>query len=268
MYLQNLHTHSIYCDGKDTLEEMCERAVELGFDSIGFSRHGNMTYKSPSVKEELRSEYLEKAEALKEKYNGTLDVFTGVELDLYHTEDVSLYEYVITSVHYMEIDGELVGFDRSAEEVKRVVDTYFGGDGLAFVKKAYSESMRIGESKTDIVGHFDLVTKHSETTAIFDENSPEYKKLALEAVHAIAEKVRIFELNTGCVSRGYRKTPYLAPFIIRELKALDCQICITSDCHNKNYFDESYDFARQTLLSSGYKNIAILTKDGFKEKKI
>ena len=268
MYLQNLHTHSTYCDGKNTLEEMCQRAVELGFDSIGLSRHGNMPYKSPFVKEELLSEYLEKADLLKEKYKGTLDVFKGVELDLYHKDSPELYEYVITSVHYMMIDGELVGFDRSQEQVKQMVDTYFGGDGLAFVKKAYSESMRIGETKTDIVGHFDLVTKHAETTGIFDENSPEYQKLALEAVHTISERVRIFELNTGCVSRGYRKTPYLAPFIIKELKKLDCQICITSDCHDKSYFDESYDFARETLISCGYKNIAVLTNDGFKEEAI
>ena len=37
--LQNLHTHSTFCDGKDTPEETVLRAIELGFDSIGFSEH-------------------------------------------------------------------------------------------------------------------------------------------------------------------------------------------------------------------------------------
>ncbi|MBQ7974646.1 MAG: hypothetical protein IJ300_03045 [Clostridia bacterium] len=39
MIKQNLHTHSLYCDGKNTLEELTEAAIERGFSSIGFSGH-------------------------------------------------------------------------------------------------------------------------------------------------------------------------------------------------------------------------------------
>ena len=42
-YLQNLHTHSTYCDGKDTLEEMILSAIEQGFQSVGFSGHSYMS---------------------------------------------------------------------------------------------------------------------------------------------------------------------------------------------------------------------------------
>ena len=38
--LQNLHTHTEFCDGKNTCREQVERAIELGFKSIGFSGHG------------------------------------------------------------------------------------------------------------------------------------------------------------------------------------------------------------------------------------
>lgn len=37
---QNLHTHSIFCDGKDTIEEMTLEAISKGFDILGFSGHG------------------------------------------------------------------------------------------------------------------------------------------------------------------------------------------------------------------------------------
>ena len=33
---QNLHTHSIFCDGKDTIEEMTLEAISKGFDILGF----------------------------------------------------------------------------------------------------------------------------------------------------------------------------------------------------------------------------------------
>ena len=35
----NFHTHSTFCDGKDTLWELVEEAVRLGCPAIGFSGH-------------------------------------------------------------------------------------------------------------------------------------------------------------------------------------------------------------------------------------
>ena len=43
-YLQNLHQHSTFCDGKDTPEEVVLSAIEQGFDSIGFSSHSYMPW--------------------------------------------------------------------------------------------------------------------------------------------------------------------------------------------------------------------------------
>lgn len=36
---QNLHTHTTFCDGTNTAEEMIQAARELGMDSLGFSGH-------------------------------------------------------------------------------------------------------------------------------------------------------------------------------------------------------------------------------------
>ena len=47
MYPQNLPTHGILCDGKDTYESTIQRALDLGFTSIGLSGHSYMSY-SPS----------------------------------------------------------------------------------------------------------------------------------------------------------------------------------------------------------------------------
>ena len=35
----NLHTHSIFCDGKNTLEELIQSAIKKGFSVLGFSSH-------------------------------------------------------------------------------------------------------------------------------------------------------------------------------------------------------------------------------------
>ena len=43
----NYHTHTIWCDGKNTVEEMILSAMEKGFDAIGFSSHS--TYPDDSA---------------------------------------------------------------------------------------------------------------------------------------------------------------------------------------------------------------------------
>ena len=37
--LYNYHTHTNYCDGKNTAEEIVKKAIELGLSELGFSGH-------------------------------------------------------------------------------------------------------------------------------------------------------------------------------------------------------------------------------------
>ena len=42
--LQNLHTHTTYCDGINTPEQVILTAIDKGFGAIGFSGHSYMYY--------------------------------------------------------------------------------------------------------------------------------------------------------------------------------------------------------------------------------
>ena len=42
MLLQNLHTHTVFGDGKNTAEEMVRAAIAAGCGSLGFSEHSRM----------------------------------------------------------------------------------------------------------------------------------------------------------------------------------------------------------------------------------
>ena len=39
MALSNFHTHTTYCDGKDTPRALAEEAMRLGCPALGFSGH-------------------------------------------------------------------------------------------------------------------------------------------------------------------------------------------------------------------------------------
>ncbi len=264
--LQNLHTHTSYSDGADTPEEIILTAIDKGFDSIGFSGHSYMHYAPDhSMSIEGTEQYKKDVALLKEKYKDKIEIFCGLEFDMYSEVDLSGYDYLIGSFHYFLIDGKHVGFDRSQEVVKGVIDRYFGGNGMEYAKAYYKGLCELPKyGKFDIVGHFDLITKHCENIEFFDQESAEYKNAAMEAVDALAGKIPFFEVNTGAIARGYRKTPYPSEFLIKELKNHGFGAVISSDCHSVKDLDCGFECAKELLKHCGFKEQYILTKQGFK----
>lgn len=78
---QNLHTHTSYCDGADSPEEIVLTAIDKGFTSIGFSGHSYVDY-SPffQKKGDHTEEYKKNIAELKEKYVLTEQGFSPVAL--------------------------------------------------------------------------------------------------------------------------------------------------------------------------------------------
>ncbi len=271
-YKQNLHTHSTYCDGRATPREMIERALELGLDSIGFSSHTHMDYSDflPQVTHESTERYKNEIRALKEEYKGKIEIYLGLELDVFSDADLSGLDYVIGGVHSIRgRGGELVDFDGRAEYFQTVIDTYCGGDGMELARRYYEAVAELPErAKCDIIAHYDLVTKHAERVKFFDHESEEYKRYALDAIEAIAGRIPYFEVNVGGISRGYRSTPYPAPFIVKRMLELGMKPVIGTDCHHPDTLYSSIDAGVELLRSAGVGEVYVLREGGFEPTKL
>ena len=263
---QNLHTHTTYCDGADTPEEMISEALKKNFTSIGFSGHSYMHYAPEhSMSKDGTEQYKNEIRFLRKKYQNELDIFCGLEMDMYSQIDQTGYDYLIGSVHYLIQNGQYIGFDRSKEVVEDVIKNHFGGSGIKFATAYYKALETLPKyGKFDIIGHFDLITKHCENVEFFDQNSDEYKTAAHKAAKALAGKIPFFEVNTGAIARGYRTTPYPSEFLLKELKSFGFGAVVTSDCHNKHMLDCEFEAADKLLKKCGFKEKYILTKQGFK----
>ena len=265
-YKQCLHTHSVLCDGKDTLEEMVLSAIEKGFDSIGFSGHSYMDiYAEFSMDEEKVACYKAEIKRLQKVYGDKIKIYCGLEKDNYTTLSTDGYDYLIGSVHVIRHGEDLLFVDWTVDRVRDNIEKVFGGNGLAYAQ-AYFEAVADlpNHGSFDFLGHFDLVTKFSEKEPdLFDTDCPEYRAAATAAAEALVGKVKYFEVNTGAISRGYRTTPYPAPFIIREMKRLGFGAIISSDCHDRNYLDCGYEETRRLLLDAGYTEHYVLKDEGF-----
>ena len=246
----NLHTHTIYCDGKDTPEELVKQAIKLGMTALGFSGHEYSVNDTDfCMSKEDTQLYIDEVLQLKETYKDQVQIYLGIERDYFGEIDAFPYDYVIGSLHYVEKDGVLMSVDYTAEIMKENVTKYFEGNYQAYVERYYQILGDIVEkTNADIVGHFDLIAKFNEGNRYFDEEADWYKKAALKALHRIAQSKPIFEINTGAMSRGYRKKPYPADFILQEIKRLGCPVILTSDCHDKRNLNHEFHKIIENLI--------------------
>ena len=245
----NLHTHTTYCDGKNTSEEMVIAAIGAGFEVLGFSGHSPLAGEDWSMPEERVAEYIAEVLRLREKYADEIEIALGLEYDMLSVCDTEPFDYIIGSVHFVEKCGITIPVDARSDILCDAVQKCYGGDFYAFARDYYDNMYHLlDKTRCDIVGHFDLLTKFNEGGRLFDESDARYRKYALEALDHLLERQPIIEINTGAISRGHRKSPYPADFILRRIAERGGRVMINSDCHTAKgidtYFPEAVEYAR------------------------
>lgn len=232
MIKADFHVHTTFCDGKNTPEEMVKAAIACGMTSLGFSVHSFTAFdQSYCIKYERMAEYIEEINRLKEAYRGSIRILCGIERDLYADEPTGRFDYTIGSLHYVKKNGVYYTVDESAETLKKAIRDGWQGSAVDFAKDYYAEISRVGEVSPDIIGHLDLITKFDEIEPIFDVNDPAYIEAAKNAVDALLPLGVPFEINTGAISRGYRKTPYPAPFLLAYIIEKGGKVILSGDVH-------------------------------------
>lgn len=255
----NFHTHSVFCDGRDTLEDIVLQAIGLGCRQLGFSSHAPMRFEADWCMTELSElEYKKEVLSLKRKYAGTIEILLGIELDYFSDTDTSDYDYVIRSVHSVLKNGCYLPIDDSEQSQRNAVERYYGADYTGFARDYYALVGKITQgARCDVIGHFDLITKYNEGDRLFDTSCEAYRRLALEAIDAIFEDGNahpIFEYNTGAISRGHRTSGYPAEFILDYLSQRyrgRYSFLINSDAHSKENLLFGFEEARSILLRYG-----------------
>ena len=234
MKIANYHTHTTYCDGKNTAEEMILAAIENDMSEIGFSVHSPLPfYANWAIREERLSEYKSELKALKEKYKDQITVYIGIEQDYFSEIPTDGFDYVIGSVHYIYKNGEYLALDLSADEVKTNINKHYNGDALAYCEDYYDLVTDVyNKTKCDIIGHFDLITKFNEKMPLIDTNAERYKKAVKKALDALLDCPAIFEINTGAISRGYRTCPYPQEEILDQIADSGKPFVVNSDSHS------------------------------------
>ncbi|MDR1059763.1 MAG: histidinol-phosphatase [Clostridiales bacterium] len=269
MIQSNLHTHTLFCDGKNTPEEMVEAAIGLGFRSLGFSGHGYADCDPGFCGTPLEAmpAYRDAVRALQAQYEGLIDVFLGIENDAAYMHPASDYDYTIGSVHYIPVGGEYHCADATPQKFERSLARAFGGDGMKMAK-AYFETVCAFASApsrpADIMGHMDLVRRfNAGGRRYFDESSPAYRAMATEALEAVVRSGMFLEVNTSLIAKGASDEPYPSVFLLRRAKEMGARVVVNSDAHAAKNLNFGFDRMEELLSRIGFTEIWELTKAGF-----
>ena len=247
MIYQNLHCHTTFDDGRNTPEEMVQAAVNAGLTSLGISAHSDHA----TIQSDMGRAFRVEMQRLKAVYADKIKVFCGLEYELSTTHSFDEYDYVIGSVHFLS-DGQCI--DDTIEESAHTCRNWGGSDSAAeeFYRLEKSIAAMDGIS---IVGHFDLLTKYDERIGLYDTCSPRYREAAYGAMEELVRAEKIFEINTGAISRGYRTSPYPSAELLRHLKSLGGRITISSDAHSTDAITCSFALAEALAHDCGFTEL-------------
>ena len=239
------HTHTTFCDGKNTPEEMVEEAIRLGCREIGFSGHSHVPFDpgycmSPEGEKEYRKAVL----ALKEEYRDKIKVFLGIEQDYYAALPDFPYDYIIGSVHYVKKDGVYISVDDTPAVMENGIREHYAGDAYALAEDYFQNVADLyAKTHCNIIGHFDILTKYNQNDRFFDTRHPRYAAAYRKALEALFRTDCTFEINTKKLPGGAREFPEAD--IQALLRAAGRRIIYSSDCHIKDdllyAIPENYD---------------------------
>lgn len=263
----NVHTHTNFCDGRDSAEVMAAAAMKKNFSCLGFSGHSYTPFdESCGMNLENTRAYRETISALQEEYNGRMEILCGIEWDYYSVIDPCQWEYTIGSVHYVQspLTGKYYAVDACESELTACIEEGFSGDVAAMIKAYYAnvEDMAL-TFKPTILGHFDLIRKLNRGNLFFDENSPIYKAIAFEAMEKIVKAGTVIEINTGAMFRGYCDTPYPAAPLLGLLRELDANLILSADAHAAEGLDYAFSEVLKQLREIGFSEVMELRSGGF-----
>lgn len=264
MILEDFHVHTTWCDGRDTAEAVVLRAVRMGVTRLGFSGHAHTPCdESYCMTPEGTKAYRREIAALKSRFAGQIEIFCGIEADMFSDADARDFDYAIGSVHYLKTDDGYVPVDESPRALLRAARERFGGDMLALAEAYYRQESRVIDiTGADLIGHFDLISKFNEGGALFDEESPRYLDAAFAAIDALLETGVPFEVNTGAVSRGYRGRPYPAPPLLKRVAEKGGSVVLSSDSHSAATLCARFDEADRLCRSVGLTPTPLRVKRG------
>jgi DNA polymerase (family 10) len=101
----SFHNHSNYSDGKNTVREMAQKCMEMGFQYLGMADHSKSAFYASGLQEYQVLEQHKEIDALNEEL-APFRIFKGIESDIlndgsldYDEDVLDSFDFIVASIH-------------------------------------------------------------------------------------------------------------------------------------------------------------------------
>lgn len=266
-----LHTHTLGCDGKNTIAEMVARATEIGMTAIGISNHfivhpriqesnfypysvrGGYNHIYCSSFSEILTRFVPIFDELEQvAAKSSIRVLRGFEVDWFPNPNwqrgfaqamrILRPDYLIGASHFVEVNGipnnvhDIAHADRSTQQ--EMLTQYWN--------KICATSQ---SGLFTFMAHLDLPRKVGLGT---DETWMETER---QVIAQIASHGTPIEINTGL-----HPEPYPSRRILDHIAAHNIPVLISDDAHNVDQIGRHFADAERLIGEVGIKNRISLQK--------
>ncbi len=263
--IQNLclHTHNIFCDGKQDINTLVNSAIFQGVTQMGVSSHAPIKFSNKwNMNIDMLENYLSEIEKAKQLYGSQIEIFTSLEIDYIPNQSYEFdffreklpLDYTIGSIHLVAhpVNGELWFIDGDKRICVENMNRIFEGDVQFAVSTFFAQTREMLKSQQpDIIGHLDKVIMN--TADFFDVNEAWCQTEIDKTLAVIKQSGTIVEANTRGIYKGKWNDSFPSKAILKKCFMLDIPVTISSDAHHSDELLLAYAETRAMLKSIGYK---------------
>ena len=273
------HTHSTFCDGKASMEDVCLKALELNMSALAFTSHAPVPFDNDfSLNFEQLMDYRCEFDRLNALYGKQINLLIGVEADYIPGETVSFNEwrrilnldFVVGSVHLVKNsqNNQKWFIDGAAENYVSGLKDIYQNDIQIAVGDYYNQVCEmIATQKPDIVGHIDKV-KMNNLDRFFQTTDLWYVDLLEKTLNVAKEFNSILEIN----SRGIYRSKYHECFphttCIQRCLDLGIPLTLASDTHHPDEFEQGFNLSLDIAVNAGVKMVSVFENGKWTQKMI
>lgn len=249
----NFHSHTQFCDGRESMARMAEQALVCGMKHYGFTPHSPIPLPSScNMSALVVPDYVAEFQRLKELYAGRINLYLSMEIDYLGDRwgatnpyfDTIPLDYRLSSVHFVSTpDGEReVDVDGRPQNFRAKMAEHFDNDIHYVVDSFYARTLAmIEKGGFDILGHFDKIGFNASSFSPGIENEPWYRRHIDNVIDAVRATDIIVEINTKAYPAPvgstlaqeavYEPRLFPSPDVIRRLVSAGLPLAVNSDAH-------------------------------------
>lgn len=240
------HVHSTFShDGENTMEDICNKAINKGIKYITFTEHVDFNPKDEGYDFLKVEEYFKNIQKLNAKFSENIEILSGVEFSEPHlyTEQIKKYNNF--------------GFDLIMGAIHWLGDTFVGDEELLndytvdeiFLRYYHLLYRTVKNNNIDVVAHMDFPKRYLN----YEYKNEDFIDKILKE---IVKNDIVLEINSSSLRKGLSATMPSEWILKKYIQHGGKRVTIGSDSHRinelTNDFEKVYQLIENLDLIPGY----------------